>query len=497
MNKNKLNDLFYRLSMKLDMGIKYSNYPGTVLDMPIISEYRRVNVMPRMPNRSLKAIAKGAMNGNTDDMLTLSMMYSVGFGVERNKELAISWSAMSLVETGPVDFMKACKILKKSLSNLDDDEFCYPEVVNRTYDRLKSMTHRMDSKSIPAANYLAAPLINGMRTYAIYRVSKNDDDGRKYCYLYDLRVGGANGDRLVLEMANKMNIPNVLGEHNGRFTIPDYSERMSDYIKEPIEFIAVAGTLTVTRSNMPYVKKNFPEAGSVSELFDFMDSGSEREEYVYSYEHKEVNQKLQSLRKKLQEIEDGSLYERLRESYNETRKRYKESKSKKDRSDISKRLKNLKKKGEDIRSGEKRKEAKQSIREAQKELKSIEQKEEANKKEHQAKYPENLMSFVATEVYYGNKGVNILPVGNRVYKHLQSLGFSTFNQPFLEYCSSMNIPTSMPTKYKTEKFQYLVNRFSKLLPDYKVKGLVLRQINTKTVKETADDGEQPVYFVTE
>ena len=121
--------LFNRLFVQYPDSIKVkSSYPETVLDMPLelASGKETLNIMPRIPNTTVKRIASGAKGGNLNDMLTLSMMYTVGLGVPEDQAHAMSWANFALVETGPLDFEQATAALDKDLKRLPDSDYSYP-----------------------------------------------------------------------------------------------------------------------------------------------------------------------------------------------------------------------------------------------------------------------------------------------------------------------------------------------------------------------------------
>jgi len=497
-----LTPLFTRLVYRYgnEMGVK-TPFPGTVLDLPLVLDLERLNVMPRIHNDTVRRIAKGAKAGNTDDMLTLAMMYSVGLGVPESEELSMSWSNFSIVATGPLSFKQAIKELRQHVADLPLSEFSYPAVIDKMFRRLCPRFQKVAIKEIPTKkNYMLSPLIAGVRLFAVYRVKRTETGS--FCYLYDVRVGGVTGERLALELANKLNIPDYIGSHGSsgakykRLMTPDYYGRLEEYLQTPADYFVVAGTLAVPNSKKPLINKALPDIKSVSMLFDhFVSTVSEvRKESPELPEYLTISNSIDNAESFLKRLKSGSALNTLRSTYAQAKKELAIAKKKDDTGLADRareRLIALKAEGKSVKDGSAEAAAISSLDQAQKRLRELESENKEYKLIHHSKYPENLFQFLATDIYYGEKGNNLtLPVGKDVSRHLGTAGFSTIEGPMFEGHTVLHLDKS---KSLSKVYKPTLKKFADKYPEFTVSGIVVRRAHIGSVKKAE---EKPVYLVT-
>lgn len=439
--------------------------------------------MPRLPNETVHRIAKGARTGNVDDMLTLSMMYSVGLGVPSDSDMAMAWSSFSLLQPSFIDFKDAVRRLRKDTKSLPNDGFQYPEILDRIYDTLLPKYKTITPDELPKGKFTITPLLAGLRVFIVYRVCSTSED-EKLCYLYDMRVGGVNGERLSLELANKLEIPNYLGAIRGEPTIPDYPDRMKDVVRGPSKYFVIGGTLVVPSSKKPFIRKALPHVKTTSQLFDHFVSTVDdvRRPFADSEDLRVAKKELDESESVLEQLNAGNLYSDLNAQYKKsvaTLKRAKRS-GKKDREyQLRSDIRMLKEQAEKIKKGSLKKELKKRISSLETDIENLELENREAKCLHFAQYPENLFQFVTTEIYSGAKGnTDPIPVGRHLYAHLQSLGFTTFSSDLLGTYGSVVTKKQMDRK----SFPALRDKFAQKYPEYTVSGLILRP-DEETVKK--------------
>lgn len=493
MNNNVLNPLFSRLLHHHRNSLCLRTpFPGTIFDLPLELERETLHIMPRLPNETVQLIAKGARTGNVDDMLTISMMYSVGLGVPADSDLALAWSNFSLVQPSFIDFKEAVKRLRKHLKDLPEKGFAYPAILDKIYASLSPKFEMVEPSDVPEGSYVVTPLLAGLRAFFVYRVHEMEDG--KHCYLYDVRIGGVHGERLSLGLANKLNVPNYLGAIRGEPTIPDYPERMRESLRGPARYFIVGGTLVVPASKKPLINEALPRVKTVSQLFDHFAQtvDNERMPFVELAEYRNAKIEAASIEEDLKALKSGELYDTLQAKYSKAVaafKRAKKAKNEERMESLRPEILRMKEDAQKIKSGTLRKELKSRLAELKSALPDLEEKNEENRAVHHAQYPENLFEFVATDIYYGVKGKSQpIPLGRYLDRHLQSLGFTAFTHSFLQTYNALATKKGIgPKVYKSA-----VATFSEHYPEYNVSGLIVRSaVKTVNTKQK----QPPVYIV--
>lgn len=495
--------LFNRLFAQYPDSIKVkSPYPETVLDMPLelASGQETLNIMPRIPNTTVKRIASGAKGGNLNDMLTLSMMYTVGLGVPEDQAHAMSWANFALVETGPLDFEQATADLDKDLKRLPDSEYSYPGKVESIYNSMIPKFRRVEPGDVPNDTYLLSPLIAGLRLYAIYRVKQVGD--KSLCYLYDVRVGGIHGERVALEIANKLNLPNYIGSHgcekpeHKKLMQPNYVGHMDDYFEFPPGYFVVAGTLAVPNSKKKFVRKVHPEARTTSDLLSvFLETlDVERKKVIDHPEYNSVNDLLKEAKARLERVRDGSEYVLLKEEFDAKGKEFRRAKRKGDtetKARLRGELKALKKFGAQIKKGTAEGAIETQIASYKQRLKAMESMNTQYRGRQEARYPENLFRFIATDIYYGKKGKTVpVPVGQHIDQHLMGIGFTVTNTSLLgDY---FVLRPSGKKAFTPKTYRSAMKKLSEKYPDFNVSGIIARPVEMGSVKKPQ---KLPVYLV--
>lgn len=406
-------------------------YLGTVLDYPLPTKGPEsdVHVMPRISNEVVKRIAKSSIDGNIDDMLTLSMMYGAGLGLPKNTTLSYAWACMSLMEPGPVGYKQAKKKLLSHIEGLDPTEFSYPRVVDKLFDTVFAAQKTVPAEKadkLPDGKYLLGPMLTGVQAYAMYRIS---EDGT--AYLYDFRIRMGKGDeplRISLDLAPKIDgVPVVFGEIRRKPTIVNYAGRSGSLFEIPPKALIVSGSLAVPNSIKPNIRSAHPECPTLSSLISKFVKESSMERVPYEPSEAFVQAKRQM--------------DRLRETAKTA-------------------------------EGKERRRAKAKIAELAPGYKDLVAKEKEDKARFSARYPENVLKFIAGDIQYAtsNSGVvSRMPLGRNVYQHLQSLGFDTFSHPMFDNYTALR--TSDLGKKAVEK---AIAEFSSIYSDFNVQAVIAR-----------------------
>lgn len=495
-----LNELFSRVFFSERTAIEVNReFPASVLDFPLrLNEEETLNVMPRLATITVKRIARGAISGNLNDMLTLSMMYSVGLGVPESRPHSMSWANFSTMGSGPLEFKTAERDLRDHVEQVDG-EYAYPDVLDKAYRSMIPSIQKADISELPADTYMLSPLLAGLRLFAVYRVHMLED--RSYCYLYDVRVGGLTGESIGLELAGKLNIPNYIGSHGShgedkRLVQPDYIRHMDDYLKTPTNYLVVAGTLTVPKSMKKHIRQVLPSMKTASDLFDYFVStaGKTRRPIRNMPEYDTVKERLAKVRSRIRAVKDGTEHENLRAEFNQLKKDHKLAKRKgrfEESAHIKERSQAVKRMARMIRNGEAIPLLEHKVVKLQGELEELESQNEEFKAEQYAEFPEYLFQFIASDLYHGRKGkATHVPLGQHINRHLQAIGFDVVNTNlFDEY----HVLRTKGGSISPKAYSRTVSKFEERFPDHKVTGIIARPVEMGSVKKPQ---KLPVYIVT-
>jgi len=487
-----LSDLFYRLFM-VERCVVHTPYPGSILDFPLyLTDEETANIMPNLAKTVVEKIAKGATSGNTDDMYTLSMMYSVGLGVPESDAHGMSWANFALLGSGPLEFEECQSDLKKHISNLE--EYAYPAMLDDIYTSMLPQYKKEPVRGVPEGSYLISPLLAGLRMFVVYRIHKTEK--RSYSYLYDVRIGGLDGERVSLDVAIKLDIPNYIGSNGKRLINPDYHGNVSELLSGPANYFVVAGTLTVPDSMKDSIKSHLPEVKSVSALFDYFlgTLNEERRPIVDCPEVVDLLDDIDQKKEKIKRIKDGSELERLKDLFEEARKKHSRAKRKKnyeEAAELKAAASSIKKNAEIIKQGKAVPLLQSKIEKLKRSLDSLRDANAKYRIDQFIRSPENYFRFVASDIYYGSRGnVRPIPVGQHVNRHLQSNGFAVTNDNLFDDYSVLRTKGGPLTEKAYCKY---VEKFAERMPDQKVTGIIARPVELGSVNK---EQKLPVYIIT-
>jgi len=424
---------------------------GSSIDM-LLGDRR---IMQRLPRKTVVSICKSARGGDLKSMLTLSMMYSVGLGVPKDAHLSICWASMSILEAPPTPLKEIYDALRSHVLCMTDD-FVYPTSLTAIHNYFrppKAVSHDQIKKL--NGRYRVSPVYSGMPINLVYRFAGGD------CFLYDVFF---DKEKVLLDKVHRLDIPKQFGVIRSKSTIDDYRTRAKKLAEDDtLDLIVISGTLVVPRSLRSYVRNNYPKCSSVYELFNaFLEDNRERKNFVDPNDIEGMQKDLESTRKLLGTIKDGTLESKMRSEYNRKRKNYKATKDLSLKDDCLR----LKAEHQKLKSGALLQECKDTIRRLKASIETCESSQEQDKLNHKYSYLENVFQFVATTAYYYNEAKKriMLPITSNFKSHMSSLGFDVSG--ILE---SVHIVTD---KFDTKTV------LSKLRdPEYVVRGLVFQPID--------------------
>jgi hypothetical protein len=480
MSVTRLDTLFERLAFnKVESVVRTPpDFSNTFLDLPIKPKgemHKRFNIMPRLANNTVEKIARGAASGNRDDMLTISMMYSVGLGVEKSDRLSTTWASMSLVEGDPeISFKEAVVRLRDTVKALPKDGWSYPSILDRMYTEcIHDHKRATPSKVTTKGSYTLSPIVSGLRVFLIYRI-----EGAK-CYLYNARVGGLNGENIALDAISRLDIPIEFGEIRNKSTIPDYCDRMSDYIRAPLKAFVVTGTIAVPSELKSAVKQAHPECRSTKELFASYQSTLEEDRIKYIPHECYGSLKLSydSLRQELKDIKSGDKLIEFKSQWSKVKRKFDSAKKAKDKKrslEAANTLTSMREIGTQLTDGSKEKAVRTKLEQLQLELHASKAVEDQHREAYKAKYLERVFKIVASDIYaYDEKGYYPFPLARHLHTHLQGLGFSSFNHPMLDDYKTLTKKSGVMMTDKS--FDHAVKKFQSAYPSFKVVGISAKQ----------------------
>ncbi len=249
-------------------------------------------LMARLPKTTLKRLYVDARSGSIDSMSTISMLYLVGFGLDKNESKSMDWMNFSLLEPASITFDEALSDLRKDIIEfeyrLEKDDHVHPESRNLMADSIMDVLgHEVSHLSTIKAKLKKSnpflsltPVIAGVRVTFVYKVSDNE---MKDCYLHDAFIDNGDGThRFSLDAMSKLKVPNMLGELRRKQTVVDYPKMMGEANR--CKYFAVRGVLAVPASRRKELRKRFPDIANARELVDaFLSSHTEhRAQFVDS-----------------------------------------------------------------------------------------------------------------------------------------------------------------------------------------------------------------------
>jgi hypothetical protein len=135
-------------------------YTGRIAD-------QQLTVDPRMKKSDLVRIAKRAADGSVSDMVTVSMLYNVGYGLPHDAALAKSWVSHATLTPAEHAFDDcAAQVIAHAQNNPDEiypDSLLLPclDIINKIHD----FKHESEFRK----GCYVMPRLDGIRVYLIYR----------------------------------------------------------------------------------------------------------------------------------------------------------------------------------------------------------------------------------------------------------------------------------------------------------------------------------------
>lgn len=357
------------------------SYTGRVAD-------QQLTVDPRMKKSDLVQIAKRAADGNVSDMVTVSMLYNVGYGLPHDEALAKSWVGHATLMSAEHAFDDcAAQVIAHAQNNPDEiypDSLLLPclDVINKIHD----FSHVSEFRK----GCYVMPRLEGIRVYLIYRHVPGHVP-----HLYAGFYRDDDGDMfLAFDKLIALGAPRSFGEIRGRCVISSYTPFGDN------SMYVVASTI--------YLPESLREASTAvgENLWDIFhkflnDSSVDREQSSFNMDFYE--EKLAASEKSV---------ERIRR----TVKRFK---------DI----------GEPVPAKHKR-----ALREAKADVeKNAEYLKHSNPQleyiAYMATRPRSYLRFISHELYRWNRSVGLktVPMSRIMQTHLSSLGFMSITHPMLEF----------------------------------------------------------------
>lgn len=382
---------------------------------------QQLTVDVRMKKTELLRIVKRAVEGSLPDMVTVAMLYNVGYGLPYDEELAKVWSCHATIVAAPMAFDVCCeKALEHAMAapaEFYPDSLVYPCLT--IIDQIHDHSHASKLK----AGQFVMPRLKGVRLYLIYRHVPG--------YVPHLYAGFyREGDNVFVAMDKmiELGIPRTFGELRGRVIINSYEPfgQNSMYV--------VAATIYVPES----IGHDHVDAHQL--LHEFMNDES-------------IDRTRDSF--------DTAFYEESLADTQKTVKRLERTASK--HAD----------KGERVPS-----ELRKELAKAQTLAKNyVDVIANSNPQAEYEAYlqarPKSKLRYVAHELYkYNRNGLHTLELCPAPRVHLQSLGFRSIHHPALE-CVGYIAETSDVAK--------TVKIFEKAL-DAKVEALIIHNSPTASVR---------------
>jgi hypothetical protein len=232
---------------------------------------QRITVDPRMKKVDLIRIVDAACNGSMENMVTLAMLYNVGYGVPFDARLADAWAHHATLVKAAVGFEACCKAAKDHA--FDNPPEIYPNsivfpclaIVDQIHDHKHDGTLRQGTYVMPR--------LDGIRVYLIYRHYPGTVP-----HLYAGFYRDGEDTFIALDKLIELGAPRYFGELRNRIVITEYTPFGDNTM------YVVAGTIYVPESkggsaltvdtfheflannHAPLARERFDTAGDVAEL---------------------------------------------------------------------------------------------------------------------------------------------------------------------------------------------------------------------------------------
>lgn len=379
-----------------------------------------INVMPAIHIEQLKALFKGAMNGNTSDMITVSMMYASGYVLEKDHVLASSWASFGLVEQGIVSYEDAIHRLKldyKRVLGTQRNEYFWPDRIEHTIDAALSKLRSYGKSKDLKGPSIYMPDFSGIKIDLVYKVYRTHNDTWA-AHLYAGFVNTSKGkvEYAVTELRHIDGIPIELGVIRNKRTLHNYAP-----FGEGVKLYVVQGVLTSPKSKRSELKERFPEVRKLSDLWAlYMESVNKERETDFSHVERAINNEVAELERKAHKAKDVKKANKIK--------------------------------------------LKISLLEASKPEAVRLAKIEANKD-----FPEYLLDFLPTNILaYNRNKVQVPKLKLDMHTHLSSIGFKSLRHPLVKLSGIFY------AKPKKSELDNILTTIKEAYSDYTVNGLIIR-----------------------
>lgn len=178
---------------------------------------QKLTVDPRMNKADLVRIAKNAADGNISDMVTVSMLYNVGFGLPHDDALAAAWVAHVNLAPATIPFDDcAAQLIAHAQNNPDK---IYPDCLVLPCLNVIDKIHDFKHEGKLRKGCYVMPRLEGIRVYLIYKHVPGHVP-----HLYAGFYHDNDGDVfLSIDKLIALGAPRAFGEIRGRITINGYT----------------------------------------------------------------------------------------------------------------------------------------------------------------------------------------------------------------------------------------------------------------------------------
>ena len=174
-----------------------------------------ITVDPRMQKVDLIRIVNAACNGSIQDMVTVAMLYNVGYGLPYDEKLADAWAHHATLVKAAVGFDACCANAKASA--FDNPPEIYPNsLVFPCLDVVNNIHEQANPGTIRKGSYVM-PRLEGIRVYLIYRHIPG-----VVPHLYAGFYHDGEDIFIAMDKLIELGAPRYFGEIRGNITIRDY-----------------------------------------------------------------------------------------------------------------------------------------------------------------------------------------------------------------------------------------------------------------------------------
>jgi len=387
-------------------------YMGRIVKQP-------VTVGTNMKRADLIRIVKNAADGVIEDMVTVAMLFNVGYGLPFEPERAVVWSAYATLQPAS-EYDRECAYALKCAEEAPDESYpdalIYPclDVVRKIHDHKRTGTLK------PGCSVM--PRLRGVRVYLIYRTAPGVTP-----HLYAGFYHHKENYFLALDKLVQLGAPRYFGEIRGKMTMQEFTPFGHNAM------YVVAGTVFIPES-----KRNGDKIGQVFRQFITDDTPPltqshfriEDDVAAQAEAQRTVNNLIRTQQRNAERGKDNPV-----ESLQEIIK------------------------------------AKRRLEQLTERVKTADPEAEYNA--YLQSRPESRLKFVASEIYRWNRdGLKTVRMGRQQQLHLSSLGFRSLTHPALEFVGRIAEDTDV---------QKTVNIFEKAL-DAKVSALIIQPGVDATVR---------------